>query len=101
MAVKGLEVPTLFTLSQNYPNPFNPTTEIVYAIDKPGAVTLDVYNQNGQLVKHLIYGEHQAGHYKVLWNGTDATGVVQPSGLYYARLSGEGVSQTIKMVLMK
>ena len=42
-----------------------------------------------------------AGHYRVLWNGTDADGAKMPSGIYYARLAFNDSAKSIKMVLLK
>jgi hypothetical protein len=95
------QIPTAFTLYPNYPNPFNPTTEISFSIEKAGTVNLAVYNQKGQLLTTLVNGHQTAGRSSVIWNGRDANGQSQPSGIYYARLSGDGVSKTIKMLLMK
>ena len=64
-------------------------------------ITLNIYNQTGQLITELVNEYHQAGQYRVLWNGTDAAGSLQTSGIYYARIFGNGLSRTYKMVMMK
>ncbi|MFC1726866.1 hypothetical protein ACFL4T_14685, partial [candidate division KSB1 bacterium] len=46
--------PEKFTLYQNYPNPFNPTTIIPFYIEKPGFVSISIYNILGQKVKTLV-----------------------------------------------
>ncbi|MBN1480854.1 T9SS type A sorting domain-containing protein [candidate division KSB1 bacterium] len=93
--------PVSFRLRQNYPNPFNPSTEIVYTLARAGDVTLTIYNQAGRLIREFSYAQQQAGEHVVLWNGADAAGGAQSSGLYYARLSCDGLAQTIKMVLLR
>lgn len=90
-----------FTLQQNFPNPFNPSTEITYFVEKAGAVTLDIYSQHGKLVRQLVSGQRQPGRYRVDWNGTDAAGILQPSGIYYARLCCNERSHIIKMTFLK
>lgn len=95
------KIPTMFTMRQNYPNPFNPSTEIVYALAQTGDVTLTIYNQGGRLIEEFSQTQQKAGEHVMLWNGTDAVGLAQPSGLYYARLSCDGMTQTIKMVLLR
>ncbi|MBN1465942.1 T9SS type A sorting domain-containing protein [candidate division KSB1 bacterium] len=94
-------LPLTFALEQNYPNPFNPSTEISYCLDKAAEVSLEVYDQTGRLVQQLVQSRQDAGHYRVLWNGRDRAGVMQPSGIYYARLSADGLAKSVKMVLMK
>ncbi len=93
--------PASFALYPNHPNPFNPTTEISYSMLKAGDVKVAVYNQKGQLLTTLVNGLQPAGRSSVIWNGRDAAGTMQPSGLYYARLSNNAQSKTIKMLLMK
>ncbi|MEX2363306.1 MAG: hypothetical protein WD597_06765, partial [Balneolaceae bacterium] len=44
------EIPQKTVLHQNYPNPFNPKTNITFDLEKPGFVTLKVYNLLGQEV---------------------------------------------------
>jgi flagellar hook assembly protein FlgD len=96
-----IETPSTFNLYPNHPNPFNPTTKISFSLQNAGDVSLVVYNQKGQLLKTLVNGFQAAGSSHVTWDGRDANGTMQPSGLYYARLSADGQSKTIKMLLMK
>ncbi|MBN1561371.1 T9SS type A sorting domain-containing protein [candidate division KSB1 bacterium] len=94
-------IPMTLALEQNYPNPFNPSTEISYTIAQEADVRLEVYNQAGRLVEQLVQSRQNAGHYRVIWNGRDAAGAMQPSGIYYARLSADNSTKSVKMVLMK
>jgi FlgD Ig-like domain len=95
------EVVTDYALEQNYPNPFNPSTSISFALPEAGAVSLAIYNTNGQLVKTLISGEMNAGRHNVIWDATDARGERVTSGVYlYVLKAGEFTAQR-KLVLMK
>lgn len=98
---QGNSVPLNFGLAQNYPNPFNAGTEISYSLSKSGRVSVSVYNQNGRLIKTLVNGFHEPGDYRTVWDSRNHDGQSQPSGLYYARLAGDGPSTTIKMVLLR
>ncbi len=90
-------LPDAFSLAQNYPNPFNPSTQIEYALDRPGRVDLKVYSVTGQLVKTLLNGiEQQRGNYRV-----DVNMSGYASGVYFYVLQ-QGVNRLVKpMVLMK
>ncbi|MGI6198744.1 MAG: T9SS type A sorting domain-containing protein [Candidatus Cloacimonadaceae bacterium] len=93
-------VPVL-ALEQNYPNPFNPSTTIRYSLDKPGRVSLDIYNIKGQLVKNLYRGDAEAGNHSVIWNGLDNSGKACASGVYFYKLRTSKTSLVQKMLLMK
>ncbi|MDZ4181837.1 MAG: T9SS type A sorting domain-containing protein [Candidatus Cloacimonadaceae bacterium] len=93
--------PIAKTLHQNYPNPFNPETTISFDMPKAGNANLSVYNVKGQLVKNLINGTLGFGKQSIVWNGTDSNGNSVPSGLYFYRLTANGNTETMKMMLMK
>ena len=94
-------VPNSFELFQNYPNPFNGTTEIRFAIPKMGKVTLTIFNQNGDVVKHVVSRKMIAGLHRVSWNGADDFGRKVSSGLYFARIIYEGRQKVSKLLYLK
>jgi hypothetical protein len=93
-----------YALMQNYPNPFNPTTTIKFSIPNSQLVTIKVYDLLGREISTLVNEEKQPGYYEIKFNGTSL-----PSGVYFYRLqagdpsfrSGQGFTQTKKLVLMK
>ncbi len=94
-------LPFEFDLSQNYPNPFNPTTTIKYQLPEQAEVSLVIYNQLGQVVKHLVKEEKVAGYYKVKWNGTNNYGRQVASGVYLFRIQAGSFVDVKKMILLK
>ena len=94
-------VPSAFALKQNYPNPFNPETTIEFTLVRSGLAELSVFNILGEKITTLIDRNLQAGPHRVVWSGTDAKGSPVPSGIYFYRLSSDGASETMKMILMK
>lgn len=99
MAAFGL--PRIFKLQQNYPNPFNPSTTIEFSIPASTEIKLTIYNAMGQPVRLLVNDVMQPGNYSLLWDGLNESGESLGSGLYLARLQGDGVERTIRMLLMK
>ncbi len=86
-----------YRLYQNYPNPFNPETVIALTMSKASVVTLTVFNMLGQEVATLVSGRLNAGAHQFVWQGGE-----QSSGVYFYRLvSGDGFSQTRKMILLR
>ncbi len=79
-----------------YPNPFNPTTTIPFVIQQAAELRLAVYNLRGQEVAVLAMGEFAAGEHRVTFDGAALA-----SGVYLIRLSGEGVEESRKALLLK
>ncbi len=88
--------PKGFFLAQNYPNPFNPTTKINFKLDKPGLVTLNVYNIAGQLVETLLSENIERGTHSYNWNASHLA-----SGLYFYKLKAGSVTLVKKAILIK
>jgi hypothetical protein len=96
-----LALPREYALRQNRPNPFNPTTEIVFEMPQAGAVTLTVYNIQGQVVRTLVDGSVSAGVHTVVWDSRDDAGRKVASGIYLYRMTAGHHSLTRQMVLLK
>ncbi len=100
-------LPDQYSVSQNYPNPFNPTTEIRFAIPKTSKVNVAVFDLLGQQIASLIDGEMTAGNYEAVWNGTDASGKLVGSGVYFYKLTANSIDNSVtftnvkKMLLLK
>jgi hypothetical protein len=89
------------SLAQNEPNPFNPETMIRYTMPASGAVTINVYDASGRLVRTLVNGVKEVGSHNITWNGTDNNNSPVSSGVYFYRLTAGKFSETKKMVLLK
>jgi hypothetical protein len=94
-------IPFTFDLLQNYPNPFNPATQIKYAVRELGNYELVVYNMLGEKIRTLVSSQLSPGNYSVNWNGKNELGGAVASGIYFYRLSGENLSITKKMALIR
>jgi len=88
-------LPSGLTLKAS-PNPFNPQTALAYQLTEYSHVTLRVYDTAGREVAALVDGWRDAGSHEVTF---DASAL--PSGIYFARLSADGMTQTQKLVLLK
>ena len=97
----GLSPMAGLNLKQNYPNPFNPNTNIALDMPKAGALTLNIYNARGQLVKQLFKGDLDRGAHVFNWNGTDSNGRGVASGVYFYTAQSGDSQVSRKMLLMK
>ena len=60
---------------------------IEYELDKPGQVSIAVYNADGRLVRTLRSGQkQQPGAHEVTWDGLDRNGDALPAGEYTWKL---------------
>jgi len=89
-------LPLAIDIKGNYPNPFNAATTIELELSSAADVDLSIYNINGQKVVNLRSGSMEAGSHSVIWNSPNS-----PSGVYFARLTTNGVSKSHKMQLLK
>jgi flagellar hook assembly protein FlgD len=75
-------------------------------VPEQASVKVEVYDVLGRSVKTLLSGDMQAGYHSALWDGTNGSGALVGSGVYYYRIEATGVSgQTFvngrKMMLLK
>lgn len=83
-------------LRANRLNPFRDLTEVVFVLPTETHIRLEIYNVAGRRVALLTDGVVTAGAHSVRW---DAAG--HPSGLYFCRLTREGIVESKAMVLVK
>lgn len=88
-------------LLSNFPNPFNATTRITFQIPAAGHVTLDIVDISGRLITTLIDEQLQAGHHRIVWDGTNGNGIKVGTGLYFVHLHAGELRETRKITLMK
>jgi len=94
-------LPEKYYLYQNHPNPFNPITHIKYDLPKSTAITIFIYNLQGQKVKTLVDEYEPAGRYTAIWNGTDDMGEKVASGVYLYTMQTDEFNSRHKLLLLK
>jgi len=101
VGIKEIMLPKTCVLKQNYPNPFNPTTTLQYGLPEAADVDLMIFDITGRKIKAWSIVNQQAGWHEVIWNGTDKSGALVPTGVYIYSLRAGNVADTKKMVFMK
>ncbi|GEM_PF-5832054 len=86
------------SVSQNYPNPFNSSTSINFSAPEGSKVSLKIFNLLGQEVAEDEIKKYPGGQSTFRF---DTIGMNLSSGIYFARLTVNGETKTIKMVLEK
>lgn len=88
----GQVAPDQLRVSQalsSYPNPFSPAApaRIVYEVEAPGPVRVEIFNLLGQSVRVLVDKSFQdVGTWSATWDGRDQAGQEVASGLYLCRM---------------
>jgi len=88
--------PTDFFLSQNYPNPFSERTTIKYCLPYRTDVKIEVFDDNGQLIKKLTAEEKPAGSYMVEFDASELV-----NGNYTLKFGTSGFIETKEMILLR
>jgi predicted lipoprotein with Yx(FWY)xxD motif len=83
-------------LSPASPNPSVAAVGISYSLPKSGEVELAVYDIVGQKVATLFRGVMSAGRHAVSWNGASVA-----AGVYFYRLSFEGMTRINRVVVVR
>lgn len=93
-------VPTGSSLAQNWPNPFNAQTTIAYQLSQQERLRLAVYDALGREVAVLVDGVKDPGYFSVTWDGTDHSGRVAGSGVFFYMLETRTRRLVRKMVIL-
>jgi hypothetical protein len=103
VAVEGpLGPPAATLLHAPFPNPVRGGTTVRFDLATPGKARVEVYDLAGRRVRGLEDRGLAAGRYAVRWDGARDDGTVAPAGLYFVRLSGDGLGvHTARVVVVR
>ncbi|MBN1895993.1 T9SS type A sorting domain-containing protein [bacterium] len=94
-------IPETFTLG-NVPNPFNPSTTLLFNLQAPDRISVQILDVRGKIVRNLIQGKVMtAGLQRIAWDGTDESGSPAASGVYLYRISGASFNGTGRCLLAR
>ena len=96
-----VQIPENHEIFDIYPNPFNTSTSIIYNLDYPSNVRIDIYNIRGQKLTTLVNEIQAVGIKNVIWSGIDFDGIPVASGVYFCRLEIENRIEIRKMIFQK
>jgi hypothetical protein len=83
------------------PNPFHRAASIAWQVPVAGRVRLTVFDVTGRAVRTLVQGEHPAGVYISVWDGSDQSGRPVATGTYVYKLETPAGLLTTKAVLLR
>ena len=89
-------LPEGVVVQQNHPNPFSSRTTIRFALPRPAAVTLTIYDLLGRAMTTLVRERLPAGEHEATWHAGDL-----PPGVYLYRLTADGFAATKSLVVLR
>jgi hypothetical protein len=89
-------------LRRGVPNPFSSSTTIQFEVPAAGErAKLEVFDAAGRRVATLVDGMVPGGTQRARWMGIDDSGRAVKPGLYLCRLQSAGVTETLKLMLLR
>jgi sugar lactone lactonase YvrE len=102
VGVGDFQNPVAHRLYPSSPNPFRMSTQIAFDLSEPAAVSLQVFDFKGRLVRTLHQNSGmQPGEFTLAWNGTDDSGRSMTPGMYFFRLQVGNRVSSQKVVLIQ
>ena len=83
------------------PNPARDAARFAVDLPREARIDLRVIDVQGRQVRVVDTGSRPAGFHVVSWDGRDETGGFVGSGVYYARLTVEGVVIGTRRIVMR
>lgn len=77
-------------LGTPYPNPFSHSVNIPFIINNSGDIVFSVYSMTGQKITDLFFPDVGAGSYRIIWDGSNGSGVPVRQGYYAYAISFGG-----------
>jgi hypothetical protein len=93
--------PLAFALRGATPNPARTLAHIAFDLPAQAAVSLQVFDVSGRVVRTLAHSSMPAGAHVVAWDGRDANGRRAPAGVYLYRLRAAGFESTGRLTLVR
>jgi hypothetical protein len=97
-AASGPDTPLSLRAS---PNPCNPATEIRYEVPRAGRVVVSIHDARGRRLLKRDLGSRAAGPHVFPWQGRDDRGRALATGVYFCRVEAAGVTEIVKVALIR
>ena len=90
------------TILDNVVNPLQgDKTVLRYTLDKPGMVSIMVFDLSGDIISILERGRQTEGEHTLTWDGKNRSGRAVARGIYFIRVVAPGIDETRKVLVVK
>jgi hypothetical protein len=104
--------PLKFLMRNPYPNPFRNNVNLQYVLpykwekngwfsEKPYAVSINIYDVRGRLVRSLANRSQKPGTFRVIWDGKSNTGRLTAAGSYIVVMKAGDFTSNKQIMLVK
>jgi len=83
------------------PNPSLGKIELLWALDAPGDVRIEICDSQGRLTRRLLAEEARPGSWVLPWEGCDETGRRVSAGAYFARIFVHGRMRAERLIVVE
>jgi hypothetical protein len=90
-----------FQLNTPYPNPSFSNVLLTYKIPVKDYIRLNIYDNNGKIVKTLTEGMVEVGNYSIIWDRKNTEGFRVTNGTYYCVLETNEGNIAKKAIIIK
>jgi hypothetical protein len=84
-----------------YPNPVNDRASFSFTLSRPGEVSIELYDMQGRLIRHLDGGELAPGEHTLTWDGKRDSGRPTDPGIYFYRFCSGDSTCSGQIVVLK
>jgi hypothetical protein len=101
LGTDGGDVPLAFSFAPVWPNPARGgQVSLSFALPKAGAVKVALFDISGRQVRTVADRAFTAGRYTLVWDGRDDRGAVLRPGMYLARVTSGGNTQSRRVLIV-
>jgi glucose/arabinose dehydrogenase len=90
-----------FSVLPANPNPFSYMTGFGVELERPGRLTIQIFDTGGRLTRTLDSAVRPSGLHFFSWNGANDRGVASPSGVYFMRAEVNGQAITQRLIRVR
>ncbi len=100
LGVNPMVTPHQPFLVKAFPNPFNPQVTLEITTDRPGHLTVEIFNILGERLDIVFAGKVQTGTKRFIWQ-VETSGHALPSGTYLVRFHFKDSQNRVQQTIIK
>ncbi len=99
--VEGATLPEVVFLAPPRPNPSSGGTVLRFGLPRDAEVSLGIHDVHGRLMRELASGPRAAGEHQLAWDLRDGSGVAVGRGVYFVRLTVDGITRSERIAVIR